>query len=197
MVKKTINLYLISTLSPPNLNILHNFCHNENCWQRFTLTFEPNNLITVIEVFPNMNEIKNLIILILIVGLGGYGCSSKKGMEEVKQTVSLPNIASQQEEKAIQKEQILKQVQDYIEKKEYEQAVLELNKAIELDPEDATLYYTLGDLYEQLGKDKESVEAFVKALQFDKKREIVSQEDAQEIRKQGNKEIGNEKEAGK
>ncbi len=144
-----------------------------------------------------MNEIKNLIILILIVGLAGYGCSSKKGMEEGKQTATLPDITSQQEDKDIQKEQILKQVQDYIEKKEYEQAVLELNKAIELDPEDASLYYTLGDIYEQLGKDKESVEAFLKALQLDKKKEIVSQEDTQEIRKQGNKEIGNGKEARK
>ncbi|MFH1563519.1 MAG: tetratricopeptide repeat protein [Nitrospirota bacterium] len=126
-----------------------------------------------------MNEIKNLIILILIVVLGGAGCAPKKGVEEVKQTSTLPNIASPQEDKDIQKEQILKQVQDYIEKKSYEKAILELNKAIELDPEDAALYYTLGDLYEQLGKDKESVEAFIKALRFDKekgKSEVESRE---------------------
>jgi Flp pilus assembly protein TadD len=91
-------------------------------------------------------------------------------------------------ENAQKKEEILKKVQLHIENREYEKAVLELNKAVELDPEDAALYYTLGELYEQLGKDKESVEAFVKALQLDPEGRKISQE-YEEAEGQGNKGI--------
>lgn len=114
-----------------------------------------------------MGEIKKWIIPILIVLLVS-GCAPKKEIEQPKTITSMElpeeDIDTPQD---TQKEQILKKVQLHIEKREYEKAILELNKAIELDPEDASLYYTLGDIYEQLGKDKESVEAFVKALQLD------------------------------
>ncbi len=110
-----------------------------------------------------MGQIKKWIIPILIV-LFVSGCTSKKKIEQTETITSmqLPIV-----DEDIPKEQILKKVQLHIENREYEKAILELNKAIELDPEDASLYYTLGDIYEQIGKDKESVEAFVKALQID------------------------------
>lgn len=114
-----------------------------------------------------MGEIKKWIIPILIV-LFVSGCAPKK---EIEQTEIITSMELPMEDIDIpqdtQKEQILKKVQLHIEKREYEEAILELNKAIDLDPEDASLYYTLGDIYEQLGKDKKSVEAFVKALQLD------------------------------
>jgi Flp pilus assembly protein TadD len=117
---------------------------------------------------------KTLIIIFLII-LIVYGCAPKKEVEQPKiiTSMELPKV----NENAQKKEEILKKVQLHIENREYEKAVLELNKAIELDPEDAALYYTLGDLYEQLGKDKESVEAFVKALQLDPEGRKISQED--------------------
>jgi len=89
--------------------------------------------------------------------------------KEIKpKTITSSRELSQEEKNDTSKEEILKEVQLHIEKGEYEKAISGLNKAIELDPRDASLYYTLGDLYEQLGRDKESVEAFVKALQLDK-----------------------------
>ncbi|MEW6095414.1 MAG: tetratricopeptide repeat protein [bacterium] len=120
-----------------------------------------------------MGEIKKLIIFTVIV-LVVYGCAPKK---EIEQPKIITSMEVPKEDENTQKEQIIKEVQLYIEKREYEKAVLELNKAIELDPEDASLYYTLGNLYEQLGKDKESVEAFVKALQLDPEVEKISQEE--------------------
>jgi len=113
-----------------------------------------------------MSGIKKSIILILI-GLIISGCAPKK---EIKPKTITSMELAREEKKDTSKEQILQEVQLHIEKGEYEKAILGLNKAIELDPNDASLYYTLGDLYEQLGKDKESVEAFVKALQLDKER---------------------------
>lgn len=126
-----------------------------------------------------MSEMKRSIILILIV-LIIWGCAPKKEIEPVKTITSSTLPKEEKEERT--KEQIIKKAQLYIEKGEYEKAVLELNKAIELDPQDASLYYTLGDLYEQLGQDKESVAAFVKALQLSKEEEKISQKGTEEIK---------------
>ncbi|MEW6606703.1 MAG: tetratricopeptide repeat protein [bacterium] len=109
----------------------------------------------------------NKWVIFILIGFILSGCPAKKEVEQPKIITSMQEL---QEDVGIQKQQILKKVDDYIEKKDYEKAVLELNKAIDLDQTDASLYYTLGDLYEQLGKDKESVEAFVKALQLDKEK---------------------------
>lgn len=133
-----------------------------------------------------MNRIKKLIMFILII-LVVYGCAPKKEVEQPKIITSmeqLPKVDKQLHKvnKEIQKEEIFKKIHLHIEKKAYEKAVLELNKAIELDPEDASLYYTLGDLYEQLGRDKEAVEAFVKALQLDPERKKISQEKKEEMK---------------
>jgi len=123
-----------------------------------------------------MSELKKSIILILIV-LVISGCAPKKEIEKIQQPKIIASMEqSPKEDEDNQKEQILKEVKRHIEKREYEKAISKLNKAIELDPEDASLYYTLGDLYEQVGKDKESVEAFVKALQFDPGRRKISKE---------------------
>jgi tetratricopeptide (TPR) repeat protein len=72
-----------------------------------------------------------------------------------------------QQEILQQKNMHLINAQNYRANRMYDKAVHELKEAIKLSPEDASLYYMLGHLYEEMDKNKESVEMFIKAMKLD------------------------------
>jgi len=50
---------------------------------------------------------------------------------------------------------------------EYDKAIIELQKAIKLDPESSNAHYNLGIAYKIIGKSKEAIEEFNKAIELD------------------------------
>jgi len=63
-------------------------------------------------------------------------------------------------------EEYFRQGCDYFEQEKFSQAVKAFEKAIELDPDNATYYYNLGAVYSNLGKYKEALRHFEKAVEL-------------------------------
>ena len=105
------------------------------------------------------------LILILCVCSFIMGCGKDRNTEERKISINKPAI-SQQDSVQLKDSHLVK-AQTYITDKKYEDAIVELNEAISLDPKDPASYYTLGNVYEMMGKNKESVETFIMAIKLD------------------------------
>lgn len=110
-----------------------------------------------------MINIRRLIVVCTCLVI--IGCGKDKLAEERKISINKPVISGQ--DKVQLKDSHLVKAQDYITDKKYEDAVIELNEAISLDPKDPASYYTLGNVYEMMGKNKESVETFIMAIKLD------------------------------
>lgn len=118
---------------------------------------------------------KALITVCVVMGclLCLNNCSSKPKQQEklITHNVEPKSDLSTKEATPLSgKEQHLAKAQEYVEAEQYEQAIKELQNALQFDPKDANIYYTMGSLYEQMGKNKESVEAYIKAIQLDPER---------------------------
>jgi len=109
----------------------------------------------------------NLRRLILSLCICSFimGCGKAENTKEGKISITKP-VISQQDSVQL-KDSHLVTAQAYITDKKYEDAVVELNEAIRLDPKDPASYYTLGSVYEMMGKNKESVETFIMAIKLD------------------------------
>ncbi|MBI4778618.1 tetratricopeptide repeat protein [Candidatus Desantisbacteria bacterium] len=92
------------------------------------------------------------------------GCGKDKNMDKVV-SIDKPEISGQ--DRVQIKNSHLAKAQEYISDKRYEDAVIELNEVTKLDSKDPAAYYTLGNVYEMMGKNKESVKAFITAIKLD------------------------------
>ncbi|MFH1859465.1 MAG: tetratricopeptide repeat protein [bacterium] len=110
-----------------------------------------------------MSNIQQLIITMCIC-LSIIGCGKDKNTED---KISIEKPAISEQDKIQIKNSHLTKAQNYIADKRYEDAITELNEIINLDPKDPAAYYTLGNVYEMMGKNKESVEAFITAIKLD------------------------------
>ncbi len=104
-------------------------------------------------------------IVAMCVGLFIIGCGRDKNPADNVVSIDKPEI-SQQDRGQLKNSHLVK-AQDYIADKSYEDAIAELNEIISLDPKDPAAYYTLGNVYEMMGKNQESVEAFITAIKLD------------------------------
>ncbi|MBU0700959.1 tetratricopeptide repeat protein [bacterium] len=111
-----------------------------------------------------MINIQQLIIAMCIC-LSIIGCGKDKNTRDKVISIEKPEISGQ--DKVQLRNSHLTKAQDYIADKRYENAVTELNEIISLDPKDPAAYYTLGNVYEMMGNNKESVEAFITAIKLD------------------------------
>lgn len=62
---------------------------------------------------------------------------------------------------------IIEELNIYLEAKDYERAEANLKLAAEGDPENEILWFSLGSVYDNLGKSEEAADAYVKALEID------------------------------
>ena len=105
------------------------------------------------------------VIIAMCICLFIIGCGKDRNTTDRVISVDKPEI-SQQDRVQIKNSHLTK-AQDYITDRRYEDAVVELNEIIKLDPNDPAAYYILGNVYEMMGKNKESVEAFITAIKLD------------------------------
>ena len=61
-----------------------------------------------------------------------------------------------------------KRAQEYIVKEEFKKAVIELKNVVQLNPENDTAYYELGETYMHLGQAAEAFQSFSRAAAINK-----------------------------
>lgn len=105
------------------------------------------------------------LVIAMCICLFFIGCGKDRNAENKMIIIGKPEIS--QQDNAQLKNSHLAKAQDYITNKKYEDAIIELNEAISLDPNDPASYYTLGNVYDMMGRNKESVEIFIKAIKLD------------------------------
>ncbi|MDI6792730.1 MAG: tetratricopeptide repeat protein [bacterium] len=100
-------------------------------------------------------------ILGLILVSGIYGCRGCGAPEE-----HAP-VKQESREVALTKDNYIKEYEVYCLSGDYEKAAGALKEAIKLDPKDANLHLELGNIYDDMGKDTESIKAYINALKLD------------------------------
>lgn len=101
------------------------------------------------------------VVLLLVIGCGHKAKEEVRIIEEKEEVVVEPKIEKKDMDADIQR------AKEHISSGRYEEAIVLLRQLAEIDPENAALYYLLGQAYEEEGWDKLSVHAFIKALQLD------------------------------
>ena len=100
---------------------------------------------------------KSVFFLFCITFLFGCGKAKEKGVE-------MPMF--QKERKA----EIMRNAVLYIGSESYTLAEMEIKRALRIDPNDKNLYYALGYIYDQTGKNKKAVTAYIEGLKRDPER---------------------------
>ncbi|MDI6751998.1 MAG: hypothetical protein QME07_03980 [bacterium] len=103
---------------------------------------------------------KSIVLFLCIILLLGCGKAKKKSGEV---SMSLAQKA--------RKVEYMKSAVAYIGSESYTLAEMDIKSALQIDPNDKNLYYALGYIYDQTGKNKKAVAAYIEGLKRDPKRD--------------------------
>ncbi len=97
-----------------------------------------------------------LFCLLLLLGCG----KAKEKMGEVSMSLA----------QKVRKAEYMKSAAVYIGSESYTLAEMDIKSALRIDPKDKNLYYALGYIYDQTGKNKMAVAAYIEGLKRDPER---------------------------
>ncbi|MFH0775041.1 MAG: hypothetical protein V2A53_06065 [bacterium] len=103
--------------------------------------------------------IKSIFLLFCITFLLGCGKAKEKGFE----------MSTLKKEK---KAEYMRSAAFYIGSESYTLAEMDIKSAIRIDPNDKNLYYALGYIYDQTGKNKLAVAAYIEGLKRDSEKKL-------------------------
>ncbi|MEW5766199.1 MAG: tetratricopeptide repeat protein [bacterium] len=103
--------------------------------------------------------IVGLVLSLILIG-GFWGCRGCGPQEET-------GVKPESRKAPLTKDDYIKKAELYYLAGDYEEAVSVLEEAVKLDPKDAYLHLELGRVYEDMGKDTESINAYIQAIKLD------------------------------
>ncbi|MBU1261999.1 hypothetical protein KKH65_04250 [bacterium] len=106
-----------------------------------------------------MFSTKSIFLLFCIILLSGCGKAKEKRFE----------MSTLKKEK---KAEYMKNAALYIGSESYTLAEMDIKSAIRIDPNDKNLYYALGYIYDQTGKNKMAVAAYIEGLKRDPEKKL-------------------------
>lgn len=117
--------------------------------------------------------IVGLVLSLILIG-GICGCRGGGSQEET-------TLEQESQEAPLTKDDYLRKAELYYLSGDYEKAISTLEEAVKLDPKDAYLHLELGRVYEEMGKDTESINAYIQALKLDSSLKNISVPEVPEV----------------